>query len=164
MLIIKTYLDKDEYGGRGVFSAEDIKKGEIVWQYDEATTRILSIEEYRSIMATGGSIAETIRKYCYPCVLKNNKRVLMHDLDNGSYMNHSDTPNTGMITDPAHPHYNHREELNIALRDIAKGEQLTYDYFEFIEGDLESWDGIETCMQFLIDINHPRTRRYKIAL
>ena len=162
MLTIKTFLDKDEYGGRGVFAAENVKKGEIVWRYSSDTTRIITVDEYTSLLATGGKIAETMKKYCYPCYL-NGERVLMHDLDNGSYMNHSDNPNTGMIADPAHRYFADRDTLNIALRDIAKGEQITYDYFEFVENNPDDWRDIETCMQFLFDMNHPRTRRVKLA-
>ena len=160
MLTIKTYLDRDEYGGRGVFAAAPVRKGEIVWKYSEATTRILTIEEYKTIVAAGGKMADTLRRYCYPAkfVYKGlEQRVLLHDLDNGSFMNHSDTPNTGQIVDPSHPHYDKRDNLNIALRDIAKGEQLTYDYFAFVDGDLAEWGDVETCMQFLIDMRHPRT-------
>lgn len=160
MMIIKTFLDRDEFGGRGVFAAEPVRKGQIVWRYSEATTRIITIDEYKKILATGGKIADTLKKYCYPCLMQFNglhQRVLMHDLDNGSYMNHCDIPNTGMITDPSHPNYADRDNLNVALRDIEAGEEITYDYFEFVEGDLEAWSDVETCMQFLIDMGHPRT-------
>lgn len=160
MMTIQTYLGPDDFGGRGVFAAEAIKKGQIVWKYSEATTRILTVDEYKKIVDIGGKMARTLKTYCYPAKILfkgQTQRVLLHDLDNGSFMNHSDAPNTGMITDPAHPHFVDCDDLNIALRDIAKGEQLTYDYFNFIDGDITEWSDVETCMQFLIDMKHPRT-------
>lgn len=161
-MTIETFLAPDEYGGRGLFAAEPVRKGDIVWRYEESMTRLITVEDYVAALAAGGDQAENLRKYSYPCYL-GGKRFLMHDLDNGSYMNHSDDPNVGMINDPAHPHHGERETLNIALRDIAKGEQLTCDYFEFVEGRLEEWQGMETSMQFLIDMGHPRAHAHKVA-
>lgn len=159
MLVIDTYLAPDQYGGRAVFAAKPIKKGDIVWRYDEAATRIITIPEYVGMIAQGGELAHTLKTYCYPAEIEVDGRpayVLLHDLDNGSFMNHDDAPNTGYITSADHPHYHEADQVNIALRDIAAGEQLTFDYFEFVE-DLAPWAGIETCMQFLFDMGHNKT-------
>lgn len=162
MMTIQTYLDKDEYGGRGVFAGESVKKGDVVWRYNETATRVISIDEYRALIAIDDEMAKTLKKHSYPWRLNYNGvflPVLMHDLDNANFTNHSDTPNMGNITDPAHPHYHERSDVSIALRDIAKGEQLTYDYFSFVEGSMDEWDGLENCIQFLIDMGHPRAPR-----
>lgn len=165
MLVIDTYLAPDQYGGRGVFATKPIKKGDVVWRYDEATTRIITIPEYKTMLAAGGELAHTLKTYCYPGEIEENGIlyfVLLHDLDNGSFMNHDDNPNTGYITDAAHPHSYEIDKVNVALRDIAAGEPLTFNYFDFVE-DFTPWDGIETCMQFLYDMGRFKTMSYKKA-
>ncbi len=161
MLTIDTYLGPDEYGGRAAFASAPVKKGDIVWRYDERSTRIITLQEYRTMLSADDNLAKTLKTYCYPCDLEEDgvmQRVLCHDLDNGSFMNHSDTPNTGYITDPMHPYIHEQDEVNIALRDIAAGEQLTFNYYSFV-ADWTQWTDVETCMQFLFDMREAAMKR-----
>lgn len=38
MLLVNTYLDKSDIEGIGLFASNSIKKGDIVWKYNEITT------------------------------------------------------------------------------------------------------------------------------
>lgn len=157
-MCIKTFIAPDEYGGRGLFADQPIAKGDIVWRFEPHLTEIFSIDEYKVRIAPGDQVARDLIKYSYPCEFFEDgvlQRYIYNDIDNGKHMNHSSHANTGMIEDPAHPHYADRDYLNIALRDIAPGEQLTYDYFSFVT-DIKDWLDVETCMQFLIDAARQR--------
>ncbi len=160
-MCIKTYIAPDEYGGRGLFADQPVSKGDIVWRFEPHLTEIYTIEAYKAAIAPGDQAARDLIKYSYPCEFFENGtlvRYVYNDTDNGKHMNHSGNANTGMIDDPAHPHYKDRDFLNIALRDIAAGEQLTYDYFSFVT-DIKDWLDVETCMQFLIDAAHTRDKQ-----
>ncbi|PZQ45306.1 MAG: hypothetical protein DI551_07730 [Micavibrio aeruginosavorus] len=165
MFVIKTYLAPDQYGGTGVFAGESIKKDQVVYRYNDETSRIMTVEEYKAICAADEKLAKTLKTYCYPGEQEIDgvlTRVLFHDLGNSSFTNHSDDPNTWFVDDPSHPGYATNDGINLAKRDIAEGEELTTDYFSFID-DLDAWSDVETCMQFLIDMGHPRTLKFKKA-
>ena len=150
-MTIRTYIAPDEYGGRGVFADEPVKAGAVVWRFEPEFTAIYTIDEYKAALARDPDPG--LRKYSYPVEFYENGEVIRYvynDLDNGKHMNHSEAPNIGMIEDPHHPDYARRDVLNIALRDIQAGDQLTYDYWSFVS-DIGLWLDVETCMQFLID-------------
>jgi uncharacterized protein len=65
---------------------------------------------------------ELIDRYAYPSPDKPG--YLVYEVDNGRFMNHSDTPNTDFSVYGG----------GTATRDIARGEEITCNYHEFYEG------------------------------
>ncbi len=154
MLTIKTYLAPDQYGGIGLFAAEDIKAGDVVWTFDTTVTDIYSLEDYKKALARQDDKAETLIKYAYPANIEVDGafvKVMFHDLDNGSYINHDSDPNIGYIESPDHPLYDQRYNVNIATRDIRRGEELTNDYFSFDDPDYAFARSAPNCMTFLFE-------------
>lgn len=122
MLLIPTFLSKSDIQGIGLFADCDIPTGTIIWKYDDATTNIYSKLEWETLRMKLPEIAfENIFRFSY---LRHDKWLLT--LDDGRFMNHSGNPNTG---------YDQVAETCFALRDIAKGEELTVRYGEFCEID-----------------------------
>ena len=50
MLRVKTYLDKSNIDGIGLFANENIKKGQILWQYVSNFDKEFSFDEYLKII------------------------------------------------------------------------------------------------------------------
>lgn len=119
MLLIETYVGPSAIEGVGVFSAEMITKGQIIYQFEPEFDRLIAKEELPLMPI---SIRKFIDRYTYPHPSLKNMLVL--DADNGRHMNHSLTPNTDF-----------RDAVfGYALRDIHPGEELVCNYADFEPG------------------------------
>ncbi len=116
MLLIQTYVAPSAIEGVGVFAAEAIAEGALIWRLDPAFDRLIRYENVAHLPATFRTFAE---RYGYP--YPHDPSSLVLELDNGRFMNYSKTPNT-CFTDP---------DAGYALRTIEAGEELTCDYSEF---------------------------------
>jgi len=116
MLRVKTYLDKSSVHGIGVFSAQDIKVGDLVWKFVPEIDRIIeySFESFRDYNAQDKDFIDTYSYYDKQL----NKWIL--SADNDRFTNHSDTPNTFAVDNG---------EV-FACRDISIGEEITIDYYK----------------------------------
>jgi len=125
MLLVKHKLDKDNYGGIGLFSDQFITKGDFIWIWDNDVEITYTIEKFKSLPEAYKSF---LYKYSYQ--LKNGLIVL--NVDNSRFMNHSDTPNTFEM-----------DNGNIvSTQDINIGNELTCDYNKFNHNN-------DFCGQFL---------------
>jgi hypothetical protein len=115
MMLVRTYVAQSAVEGVGVFAAEPIRKGQIVWRFDPKFDRLIPVEEYRSAPP---HLRDFLDRYAYPSA--DHPDFLIYEVDNGRFMNHSDKPNTDFSRPEA-----------IAIRDIEKGEELTCNYAEF---------------------------------
>ncbi|MFA6254346.1 MAG: SET domain-containing protein [Candidatus Paceibacterota bacterium] len=112
MFYKKTYLDKSLIEGIGLFSGEDIIKGELVYKHSPRFQHILSPEELESLPKDE---KDTFAHYGY---LWQGKWYL--DFDDVRFLNHATEPNLVLA-----------DEGIVATRDIVKGEELTQDYKDF---------------------------------
>lgn len=135
MLLIKTVIAPDRWGGQGLFASAPIKKGTRVWTYTPQTVLFYSIEAFKAL-----SIEEraTIKDHVWSASLAG-VRGLVYSLDDDRYTNHSFTPNLGSLPeaperDPDHPNFGLDDQY--ALFDIAAGEELTMDYFSLVQGEV----------------------------
>lgn len=119
MLLVNTYVAASEIEGVGVFAAAPIPKGALIWRLDPDFDRLIPADAYDSMSET---MKELIDRYAYPSPDKPG--LLVYEVDNGRFMNHSDTPNTDFSEYGG----------GTAIRDIAAGEELTCNYHEFYEG------------------------------
>jgi hypothetical protein len=124
MLLVKTYLAPSPIHGIGLYAAEPIAEGTVIWRYDERIDRRLAPQERDALPEPARSFVAT---YSYPEVPGSDMHVL--DGDHARFMNHSDEPNTYCA-----PPRSYREADTVAIRDIAAGEELLCDYRQFHPG------------------------------
>ena len=117
MLTVKTSIKQSAIHGTGVFAAEDIAKGTIVWKYEPLLDIGLTKEQMQALPDIA---KKTFLNYAY------------HDAEDGLYilcfddarfMNHADDPNTTQI-----PNDIDTQGYTVATKDIKAGEEITCDY------------------------------------
>lgn len=117
MLLVKTKLAASNIEGLGLFADEYIPKGTLVQKFVPGFDAELAAEK---VMALPDVARKEMLHFCYKHK-KTSKYILC--ADNARFLNHSGAPNlTGEGS---------QDEIDIAARDIEKGEELTVDYFEF---------------------------------
>lgn len=119
MLLVSTYVAASEIEGVGVFAATPIAKGTLIWRLDTDFDRLIPADAYAAMPEPK---KELIDRYAYPS--PDRPGYLVYEVDNGRFMNHSDTPNTDFSEYGG----------GTAARDIAAGEEITCNYHEFYEG------------------------------
>ncbi|MBI5893982.1 MAG: SET domain-containing protein [Deltaproteobacteria bacterium] len=125
MLYVKTKLAPSEIHGIGLFADEFIPKGAVIWKFTSGFDLKFTEEE---ISRLPKQAQEYLSIYSY-LSLKSGLRI--SPVDNGKYINHSETPNT------LSQHSDYEEEvLTYAIIDIQVGEEITENYHSF-----EDWDG-----------------------
>lgn len=100
---------KSIVSGYGLFATKDIPIGTVIWKC--GNVRIYSKEQYDKFSERYKKI---LRHFCYEGV----NETLVYCIDDSKYFNHSCDPNTMSLN----------SEKDIAIKDIIKGEELTYDY------------------------------------
>ena len=121
MLLVPTRLAPSLIHGFGVYALAPIAKGTPVWRFQNGLDM-----EFGPDVADG--LAEHVRSFFahYGYLDRNVKRIILC-FDDARFVNHSDAPN--VATDYAQDPYG----LDVALRDIAAGEEITMDYAGFEE-------------------------------
>jgi len=116
MLLISTYVGQSSIEGLGVFSAECVPCGSLIWSLNPKFDIFVNEME---IGALPPHVQSFLARYSYPHLEMPGYRVI--DVDNGKFMNHSLNPNTDFrIFDKGY-----------ALTDIAAGDEVTCNYHEF---------------------------------
>lgn len=105
--------------GLGCFAEEDIKEGQVVWEFDPRLDLVIDTDELTGFPP---AVIEFLRMYCYGQQEAGKKTMVLCG-DHGRHMNHTTTPNVIEVPGP--------NGKNIAARDIKKGEELTCDYTAF---------------------------------
>ena len=112
MLLVKTYLDHSPIHGIGVFAGEPIREGTKIWRFAIGFDRYYSRKQFAKLPKAA---REYIKLYGYQW---GNEILLSMDQD--SYMNHSENPNT----------YFHNGYV-VARCNIREGTEITNDYRAF---------------------------------
>jgi SET domain-containing protein len=121
MLLVPTRIGPSTIHDIGVCAVAPIAKGTAVWRFAKG----LDMEFSPDIVPTlPAHVQEFFSHYGY--LDRNVKRIILC-FDDARFVNHSDTPN--VATDYAQDAYG----LDVALCDIAAGEELTMDYAGFEE-------------------------------
>jgi SET domain-containing protein len=116
MLLIDTYVGPSAIEGVGVFAAEPIRAGQLIYRFEPGFDRLIPAGE---LSAMPEAIRRFVDRYTYPHPADPGLLVL--DADNGRHMNHSLDANTD-FSDAV---------FGRAIRDIAPGEEITCNYAEF---------------------------------
>ena len=113
MLRIKTVLREVKGMGIGLFADQDVKKGNLIWQFDENFDQLID-------PGVVPSFAKKFFDRAAPLSFASNKYILC--LDDARFMNHSEEPCIKVVYE------NNHEESDYAARDIKKGEEITINY------------------------------------
>lgn len=119
MLYIETYLDQSPIAGIGLFAAQPVEKGELLWRFVPGFDSIMTIDFVTSLpkmnqdfIRDNASLIPQLGAYLL-CG------------DNDRFTNHSDDPNRQFVYESPSDIY------EVATRDIGIGDELTNDYSEF---------------------------------
>lgn len=117
MLLVKTYISKSNIHGNGLFAAEFIPKGTLVWKLNKEFDNIYTSFD----IATLPFIAQEYIIHYSHFDEKLNRTVLCGD--NARFFNRSENPNCG----------GDEHDKTFALRDILPNEELTEIYYNIRE-------------------------------
>ncbi len=118
MLLVKTYLDRSAIHGIGLFAAERIPAGTVIWRRSPDIDLLL---EPAQLDRLHPAAREQIEKYTYLDRLLG-KLVLCGD--DARFFNHAADPNCHDFPDA-------NGGTTVAARDIEPGDELTSDYASF---------------------------------
>lgn len=139
MYIKATVVKNSNIQGRGVFAAEAIAAGEVVWKFDPNHDLTLSIKEF-------GALAENekeILNHVAYLSAETGQYIYPPENDPARYTNHDSEKNnlTVAVDAKVSP-----EPYFVANRDINKGEELTNNYHEF-DGAIKLTAGVQNWLQ-----------------
>ena len=106
---VKTYIDRSSIEGIGLFAAEYIPKGTLVWKFS-GLDQMLSEDKLLSMRLT------EIEMYYFRRYEFGKDNLYIFCADDAKYCNHSDNPNT-----EGYPN-------QYAIKDIQIGEEITCHY------------------------------------
>jgi SET domain-containing protein len=121
MLLVKTHVDRSPIHGFGLYASEPIRRGTRVWLFTPGFDLDL---DPTSLDVLPADQRERLRHYGY---LDPRLGRFILCCDDARFINHSATPNI------APDFEQERHGVDIAVRDIEAGEEITVDY-EIIEG------------------------------
>ncbi|WP_411816976.1 SET domain-containing protein [Hyphococcus sp. DH-69] len=116
MMLVPTFVAASDVEGVGVFAAEPIKNGALIWRYEPDFDRLVPaswLNDQTPMMQ------DFLRKYAYPA--HDRPDMLVIEIDNGRFMNHTLEPNTDFT----------KVVEGYAIRDIRAGDELLCNYHEF---------------------------------
>ncbi len=120
MLLVKTKIGQSKINGIGLFADQFIKKGTIIWKFQTGFDLRVGKDELGNLSE---SAKEQFLKYAY---LNPRTQKYILCFDDARFFNHSDEPNSIDVDSP-----DDEEGLDVADRDIEKGEELTCNYKDF---------------------------------
>jgi uncharacterized protein len=119
VLLVKTKIAPSAIHGLGLFANQFIGKGQVIWRFSPGFDREVTFEELETLPI---HLQEWTKHYGYLDFHLN--RYILH-IDDARFVNHSN--NACIYVDYAQDSYG----IDVADRDIAPGEELTYDYNQF---------------------------------
>lgn len=118
MINIQYKIDKSKIHGVGIFTLEDLKKGQVVYTASPLLDVNITQEQFDSLDE------KEKREIRYWGFWDEPNNVWHVDFDNSKFINHSFQPT---LTQDS----NHIDAYLVATRDVKKGEELTQNYLEF---------------------------------
>lgn len=119
MMLIETRVAPSGIHGMGLFAATFVPCGTPVWKFQPGFDHDFSPEQFAALPPLAQ--AHT-RWFCF--VSQADGHVILSG-DHACFINHSPAPNTGASPDSKPP------VVTVALRDIAPGEEITCNYFDY---------------------------------
>jgi SET domain-containing protein len=116
MLLISTSLGPSPIHGIGCFTNEKIRKGQVVWEFDERIDLRIPVSRLSEFPTP---VQEFFSIYGYTEIYGGEKVMILCG-DHSRHFNHSENPN--LIDTPSQ---------STATQDIEAGEELTCNYYSF---------------------------------
>lgn len=121
MLTVQTFIQQSSIEGIGLFAAQFIPKGTVVWKFDP---RFDLVFDPADVAQMSGVQRALVEKYAY---LSSTSRKYIFSIDNTRFTNHSSLQNNiEMVHVDDEP-----ETRALANRDIAIGEEILENYRDF---------------------------------
>mgnify|MGYP001026896991 CR=1 FL=1 len=124
MLTIKTELKASRLHGIGLFTAQWIPAGAVVWRFDPT----FDLHFPPAVYAAAPPVQQ--HHIDYYGFLSKATREHIYSVDDSRFMNHSDTPNMAVTYGAGAG-----EPTMVARRDIAPGEEITVNYHDLCHAD-----------------------------
>lgn len=134
MYLVKIMVQKSDIEGQGVFAAENIKKGSMIWKFDSEHDKSLPSSEFETLSAD--ALEKLLRVAYYSS--SSDSWIYPPEDDPARFTNHSERNNISAVRDTSISD----EVFFVANRDISKGEEIMNNYKEFDERPallLEKW-------------------------
>jgi len=121
------YVKESPDKGRGVYAARDIRKNEVILEFNGPYVKIESL----------AGIPREVQDHLFNIGL--NEYLIVREP--GAYTNHSCDPNAGIV----------RDVLLVAMRDIERDEEITFDYSMITSDDwtMECRCGSPSCRKII---------------
>jgi SET domain-containing protein len=119
MMLIETRVAPSTIHGMGLFAVHAVPQNTPIWKFEPGFDRAFSPEQLAVLPPP--ALAH-LRWFGF--VSKPEGHVVLSG-DHACFMNHSPHPNTGAPPEAMPP------VVTVALRDIAAGEEITCNYFDF---------------------------------
>jgi uncharacterized protein len=127
MLLVDTYIGTSEIHGVGLFAAENIKKGTPVWEFNQNTSRVFWKKQF--LTTCDDMSLPAILEFLDHSYIKEGNIYYLNDRT--KFINHSLNPNIAFKS----------LKLEIAIKDIDKGEELTENYsLSYDKNDFFFWN------------------------
>jgi len=122
MLRVSTYLDRSTVHGIGIFAADDIPAGTLIWEFNPLVDLTYTPAEWESLRQAAAPVSfSALERYSY------KEGGFYHlCIDNAQFMNHSDTA-YNVVNTPAN--------TMLARHEIRQGEELLCNYFQYSDAD-----------------------------
>ena len=89
MMLVRTYLSNSTIEGVGIFAAEPIRAGDVIWRLEPNFDVLLTGQEIENWPA---HMDDFLDRYCY--LHRDIPNTWVLELDNGRFMNHSERRQT----------------------------------------------------------------------
>jgi len=120
MLLVKTKVQESAIHGLGLFADQFIPKGTEIWKFTPGFDVKFTKEQVLSF-------PKILQIFIYTYAWKSKKSGLYcHSVDDGRFFNHCSNPNS-----LSEYRDDEEESVNVALRDIQIGEEITNNYSAF---------------------------------
>lgn len=119
MMLIRTRVQPSAIHGLGLFAIEPVPRGTPIWRFQPGFDHAFTPGEIAALPVVA---QEHVRWFAF---LNPEDGSMTLGGDHAIFMNHSAPPNTGAPPDAPLP------VTTVALRDIAPGEEITCNYFDF---------------------------------
>ena len=117
MLRIPTRVGPSRIHGLGLFAVDAVPRGTVVWRFDPGLDLVVDEGDTAALPAPARAQLE---RYAHADPVRG-ARVLC--ADDARFFNHADVANCGDSPEEG-------PDVTVALRDVAAGEELTWDYRE----------------------------------
>jgi SET domain-containing protein len=120
VLRVRTYLASSPIQGTGLFLAQPVKAGTVLWAFDEGFDPFVTIEQARLMAAHSPATAEYVKKFGYEDIWRPG--YITFNIDNERFKNDSTEPNCLVG----------KNGESIGAIDLREGQELTNDYEDFL--------------------------------